>query len=283
MESDELKKRFIYHLIKAREAASSKLIERGQELVRQGHFIKTIADSVEEYTGCIPDDSYYSTEEWSRVTDVWVAAANKIEALSPEGGGGFRVTMASTMSANAAFMSPRSRIRQLDPDNEQRADKAVGKIIDVVLSSEWDEELENDFGRLGLDVATYGRSPLDLLRESQISLLKPSGSEPNPTSVLIPMRECINGVLAGLLRRRPTQEQASHARDKVNSICTQLAKNWIDNGTIIRLAQEAEQLVDQLSSAKQGAISSQDIRSMFLRGKSFIKALLAVVDETKMR
>jgi hypothetical protein len=283
MESDELKRRFIHHLTKARKAASLKLIERGQEMVRQGHFIKTIADSVEEYTNYIPDDSYYSADEWNRVTDVWVSAANNIDALTPVGGGGFQITAATTMSANAAFMSPRSRIRQLDPQKEQCVNKAIGRIIEVVLSSEWDEELENDLRRLGLDVAIYGRSPLDLLRESQIALVNPSGSDLNPTSVLIPMRECINQVLSGLLRRRPTQEQASHGRDKVNSICSQLAKDGIDSGTIGRLAHEAEQLVNQLSSAKQGTISPEEIRSLFLRGKSFLKALLAVVDEAKMR
>ena len=187
------------------------------------------------------------------------------------------------MSANAAFMSPHSRIRQLDPENEQRADKAAATIFGVVLSSVWDEELENDFRRLGLDVVTYGRSPLDLIRESQIALLNPSGSEPSPTSVLIPMRECINQVLAGLLRRRPTQQPASHDRDKVNSICSQLARDGIESGTIGNLAHEADQLVNQLASAKQGTLSPQEIRSMFLRGKSFLKALLAVVDEAKMR
>jgi hypothetical protein len=282
MESDELKKRFIHHLSKARKA-SLKAVERGQEMVRQGHFIKTIADSVEEYTNYIPDDSYYSGEEWNRITDVWVSTAKNIDALTPAGGVGFQITTATTMSANAAFMSPHSRIRQLDPENEQRADKAAGKIVEVVLSSVWDEELENDFRRLGLDVATYGRSPLDLLHDSQIALVNPSGSEPNPTSVLIPMRECINQALAGLLRRRPTQEQASHSGDKVNSICSQLVRDGIDSGTIGRLAHEAEQLVNQLSSAKQGTIFPQEIRSMFLRGKSFLKALLAVVDEAKMR
>lgn len=130
-------------------------------MLRQGYFIKTIADSVEKYTNYIPDDSYYPAEEWNRVTDVWITTTNNIETFTPEGN--LQITTATTMSANAAFMSPNSRSRPLTLENELRAYKASGGISEIVLSSIWDEELERDFRRVGLEVSSYGRSPLDLL------------------------------------------------------------------------------------------------------------------------
>jgi len=71
--------------------------------------------------------------------------------------------------------------------------------------------------------------------------------------------------------------------DKVQSICEQLGRLDLPPNQIVRLAEEARRLNDDLSAAKQQPLVAAEVRALFVKGKAFLKTLLCAVDETRFR
>jgi hypothetical protein len=89
------------------------------------------------------------------------------------------------------------------------------------------------------------------------------GEETDPASVLIPTREAMNTALADLLRRRPNQARAQNLKDKVLSIGTQAKRDEVDPDQLTTLADEAEQIIDSLSGARQRVMPREEVRALF--------------------
>src|SRR5262245_49727722 len=107
--------------------------------------------------------------------------------------------------------------------------------------------------RLGLDHrAGNWRTPLDLLEQASAALAMPIVEGGGGVSVLITLRECIDAVLAELLRRRHTQEPTPKAHDKVNSLGRHFYRPMVSPGHFQRLAADVGPLRDNLSAGKQG-------------------------------
>jgi hypothetical protein len=138
--------------------------------------------------------------------------------------------------------------------------------------------------RLRLDVrAGKYRTPLELLEDAAGALERPVSQEGGPTSILIPLRECIQSVIAELLRRRPNQEPAAKIADKLASLARQCALPSVAKSQFDNLAHDAEILVNELSGTKQAEMSRAQITAVFHRGLLFLNALMAGIDQNALR
>ncbi len=113
------------------------------------------------------------------------------------------------------------------------------------------DEARSSMQRLGLDSRGGGlRAPIDLLDEAGGALEQPVVPGGRATSVLIPLRECIEAALSELLRRRSLQEPASKVVGKVTSIGRQCARVDLPPGHFERLGTDGDVLLNDLSSTK---------------------------------
>lgn len=107
-------------------------------------------------------------------------------------------------------------------------------------------------------------------------------SSPINTS-LIPMRECIETVIAELIRRRRNQEPARSQQDKIHSIGNQLSRPGIVKSVIVNWAIEWGRLVEELSGSKQVQLSREEWRNLLRRATLFLQGFLQGLDSTKLR
>jgi len=138
------------------------------------------------------------------------------------------------------------------------------------------EKAKASLTRLGLQTR--------LLDEAMGAMASPVHGEGGTVSVTLALRQCIeNAVLAELLPRRPKQEKAGRAGDKVRSIGEQCNRPMLAPDHFARLANEAGPLLDQLSGTKDKALSRDDIRELLIRGLTFLNAFLDGIDENRLR
>ncbi|PYM23226.1 MAG: hypothetical protein DMD78_12530 [Candidatus Rokuibacteriota bacterium] len=124
---------------------------------------------------------------------------------------------------------------------------------------------------------------MELLNEARAALELPAFQEGGPASVLLPLRECINGAISELVRRRPRQEPAGKTREKLASIGTQCGRSGLDKSYFDRIAADADLLLNQLSGSKQAGIPREHVNELFHRGLLFINSLLESIDESRLK
>jgi len=277
------KRRNLLNVIEDVKAAADEAVGFGHGVVETGQFIKQMAGPAKDAVETIPDDSYRTAQDWDRHIAVWQDAATTLRSVAqidlP-----IEFTAASTTLSVTNLTYPSTYVHPLPPENQKRAEDAVSRAHNVVEAASWDKDLEADFVRLGRDQARRGdRSPLDLYRAARQSLSRPSAAQPDPTAVLIQVRECVHSVLERLLDKCPGQERTGEASPKVTSICTRIGRSGLSAAQIETLAKQAKDLVKALSSGKQQDLDSRAVRARFLAAVAFVKALLAAVDDNRMK
>jgi len=106
----------------------------------------------------------------------------------------------------------------------------------------------------------------------------------NPVSTsLIPMRECINSIIASLLRMRPIQEEAKSEKQKIVSIGRQLRKDILSSNVIDELAEEWFSINNDFSGFKKKDIERPEWLVRINRGTLFLYSLLNGLDSTKLK
>jgi hypothetical protein len=146
------------------------------------------------------------------------------------------------------------------------------------------DEARSSMQRLGLDSRGGGlRAPIDLLDEACGALEQPVVSGGRATSVLIPLRECIEAALSELLRRRPLQEPASKVAGKLTSIGRQCARVDLPPGHFERLGADGDILLNDLSSTKQADLPREQLSALFNRGLLFLNALMNSLEERRLK
>ncbi|MBI3800850.1 MAG: hypothetical protein HY268_28215 [Deltaproteobacteria bacterium] len=266
--------------------ATDRYRAKGQEIVEQGQIMKDLAESAEAYVASLPDDTYVLPERWDQGIAAWNAAKSRLDTANEilMTAGNVYFTTAATGVTTSWLMSSMTLEKPLPLDVQPIAEKAVAKFNKAAERANWGEEAEKELFRMGFDNAPVGQnSAALLLRQARDPFLRPSADETAPAAVLIPLRESINRVLADLLRRRPNQEPAKGADDKVMSIGSQVARSGIQQGDLVRLATDARDLINALSASKQGEMTREDVRLLFMRGASFLVAFLRALDESKLK
>jgi hypothetical protein len=141
------------------------------------------------------------------------------------------------------------------------------------------------FSDFGFDVpqAPGEKSPLEQFEIADTSFQNPV-TEGNPVSTsLLPMRECIDTVVASLMRMRPHQEPAQGHRNKTISIGIQLKKTSLPQTIVEELADQWHSLHDDLSGSKKKNITRGDWLARLNGGTLFLHGLLNGLDMSKLR
>jgi hypothetical protein len=281
---EDVKKRELMGLIDKVSEKSEKIVVKGHVLVQEGQLQKSFAGIAKRIVEKIPDDTYITSESWDNQISMWGSNATRLNAMDKM----VDMSMATVTTASLAWSTSGFQanmfVRKMSADNEAVVKRERDKLNELLMSSSWNEKVEIEFKRLGIEKdSKHGKSALSLLRSAYEALVKPSGINPDENAVLIPARESIHRCLADLLCRRPRAEQARKPGDKVKSICNQLAFGHVTGMNIEQLAQRAEKLIDSLSSAKQKNIPSEEIIEKFNQVKAFLFEFTASIDDKKMR
>lgn len=147
------------------------------------------------------------------------------------------------------------------------------------------DEVVQLFAEFGFDVPQVpgDKSPAEQFHIAHMSFENPI-AEGNPVvASLLPLRECIDAVVASLLRMRPQQERAKSQRDKIVSIGNQLKKNSFPQTVVDELGDEWHSLYNDLSGMKKKDITRSGWLSQLNRGTSFLYGLLNGLDQSKLR
>lgn len=124
------------------------------------------------------------------------------------------------------------------------------------------------------------KSPAELFETAYAAFEKPVTQRSPAATSLIPLRECINGTIAALLRRRPKQEPAQSQRDKILSICGQLAGGGVPQWAIGSLAERWGSLVYESSASKQRNYSREEWGDCLRRASLFLLEFLQSLDRS---
>jgi len=157
----------------------------------------------------------------------------------------------------------------------------LGHVIDRFAEKEKVMLLLKQYGLIN---SVPGRaSPVELFNTAWAAFEQPIREGSPAATSLIPVRECINSTISELLRRRPRQEPAKSAQNKIMSICKQLAVPGYSPQAIQYLAERWNRLVDELSDSKQRNYSREEWRVCLLHANLFLMDLLQCLDQSKMK
>lgn len=283
--NSEDQKNKLLNAIDSASAESKKVTEQGQDIVKTANLQRQVAKAAKQIINAIPDDSYLKKEEWELKTRQWYDTAEVFKQFGDSIDANVIVSVtASNATGTSGYVLPAIFNGELPRDKQSIIDSATLKLNTIIRNSSWDQGIEDNFKRLGLTIDKQSqKSPLSLFQAAHSALSIPSKDILDASAVLIPAREAINRCLADLLPKRPKQEPAGRAADKVSSIAKQLKYDHFTDETINDLSCEVGTLIDQLSSAKQGNLSELQIHALFNKTKSFLMAFLSMIDDKKMK
>jgi hypothetical protein len=166
-------------------------------------------------------------------------------------------------------------------DDARKATEQLSCVIDRVAEK---DNIRSLLQQYGLSTSPSGqKSSLDLFESAWNAFEIPASPEAAAETSLIPMRECINSVIAALLRRRQRQEPAKTQRAKILSIVGQLAGPGVTQWAIESMADRWDKLLDELSGSKQQRYSREEWRDCLRRASLFIMEFLQSLDPSKAK
>jgi len=190
----------------------------------------------------------------------------------------------SSAYSSTSMLTDGIDLTTLSPDIQPLAIEAVDDFNNFISRPALRHSVIDLLIEFGLDEAPTGKkSPVELFDLAFQAYETPvTEGEPISTS-LLPMRGCIQMVISILLQQRPKQEKASNNWDKVISISNQIKRDSIDKDDIINWASQLEEIIDELSEAKQGNLSRDEWRNRLNRATLFLDSFLKGLDPLKMR
>jgi hypothetical protein len=191
---------------------------------------------------------------------------------------GSQAVKAFIATTSAVTNTSTGMLYSLGPVEEPQIKAATVRLVQALNRTPLVKRAEAEMRRLRLHQrAGATRTPLELLGDAQQAF---GGG---PGSILIPLRESIEGSLAALLKQRPTQEQAGKPGEKIESLGRQCGRDELPLAHFVDLAASAKRILDTLSGAKQANLSREQVSEVFYQGVTFLNTLLESLDETKLR
>ena len=284
MSSHQEPKDELERLIRESKTKSKKIVKKSSDLVQFGQHMTDLANASEKVMKYLP----HSGIDWKPKIGSWSYANQQQDAI-----------LASMMPISMPTATTSGTVTAYSMTDFATADKVLGF---VPLERQGEarvavEQLSHVIDRLsvkdkvlsllheyGLSSAAPGeKSPAELFQTAHAAFEKPVMERDPAATSLIPMRECVNGTIAALLRRRPRQEPAKSQRDKILSICGQLAGSGVSQWAIESLARRWESLVDELSGSKKRDYSREDWAHCLRRASLFLLELLESLDPSRMK
>ena len=275
------KKQILFDLLRTAEEKSSEAEKVGQSLVKNARFSRDLAGCVRDVIEVLSRDDLLAAEEWDRSIATWEGLCRGMTVAADQQT--YVGSLTATVSGTGLTMSSVFQTMIVRPISPQPS-IAVGRFYDTIKQDDFADEIRAGMMRLGLDRRGGDkRAATELLEDSRAAIDSPGKGEGSPVAILIPLRECINTVITELLRRRPTQEPASKTSDKISSVGRQCSRSGLFPAFFAGLGEDAELFLNELSGAKQTAMTRDKLQQQFRRGLLLLKTLIESVDEAKLR
>lgn len=279
------KKDELLQMLSQVESQAERLELLGQDIVRSARLSRDVAGPIRELLFHVPVGNL-SSERLDREVmgwRSWYVAAGELEKARTSVNS-FVALSSAVASSSCDTFTVVAAAPDLAPPVRIAVESAEARLRQIFERFPLLEQAASAMGRLGLDApAGARRTPRQLLAEAQAALEQPSLQEGAPASVLIPLRECLDSTIAALLRRRRVQEPTPKIGDKLTSLGRHCARPGLPARHFERQAADAERLLNDLSTAKQAAMSRQQQTDLFYRGLLVLNALLESIDETLLR
>ena len=283
-EDKEKRKKELLGIVNKVEDEASVISSKGRDIVKQGEFIGDVSRYFKQFLETIPDDGFFSPDIWDAQTRIWQNSLSRAKIYKDSLGNPsyFALTAYSTATSSATIITS-GAIANLPPGVQVVAQKAYEGFEQTLEHANTPLDINAEIGRLGLTVIKGKETISSLLFQADEAFTTPSIKGVAPSAVLIPLREAINLTYSTLLQRRPLQEPAKTASDKIYSICRQCGDVSTDSAQIDFLAKEASHLNDQLSGAKQDSMSRDAVRELLNRGLIYLRTLMRTIDANKLK
>jgi hypothetical protein len=190
--------------------------------------------------------------------------------------------------ANTAGMTVSSVVHAVSPPSMfeakivfsgaiERLDRLLDK--DVLIP-----EVKSLIRQFGLDGrAGSDRSPLELFEDGIAGLETPSAPDDSPSSITLPLRHCIDGIIDRLLKRQRQQEPTRGRVEKISFIGKHSGRHGLPSDQFELLGFDVESLQNGLSGTKSAALPRKEAMKLFDRGALFIKTLLSSLDHEQAK
>ncbi|MDO8670568.1 MAG: hypothetical protein Q7O66_03955 [Dehalococcoidia bacterium] len=279
---DELKKRFS-QLIEHSILKSEEVELRAGDLAKHGRYARDLGLTARERLKY----ATASSVDWRRMIGT-LQYSNEQQDQILSGLPTFIGTATSASTAAASSMTGLADYEAVctyaprqEWEQARRAAEELSAVIDKFAEK---EEVKKLLRQFGLDNATAGeKSPLELFETAHAAFDKPVIEGSPVVTSLLPMRECINGIVAALLRLRPRQEPARNEKDKVVSVWKQCAVSGVSQTAIDALAQQWYDLHNELSDFKQKGCSRTEWRDLLRKTTLLLVGLLRILDPARLR
>jgi hypothetical protein len=270
------------------EQKGEKASEHGRDVTRAGQFMVDFARATKAVITYLPPNANveYLIEDWNAYNQQANRLIDGLQTLSMDVVSSTNSTAGSaTLSVTGTFIKmPAGMIGSLSVGPE--AQGAIDKLYSVAGRMADASRVEELLKEFGFDKAPKGiKSPLELFQTAHAAYEKPVIQKDPISTSLIPMRECIEAVIAELLKRRPTQEEAKNEQAKIMSIGRQFKRDTILLDTIDSLARQWHEKIQnkELSAAKQQDITREEWSIRLQRATQFLFSLLSGLDIVKMK
>jgi hypothetical protein len=282
MASDEQQKGRLSRLIGEGEKKGQEIAKESGDLVQFGQQVTDLAGAsrgVLKYVTPTGIDWEPQMRAWRYVNEQEEAILGSMKSIS--------MPTATSSASTAAysmldFANPHAISSFVVPDRRAEAITAVQRLSNVIERQAEKGRVLSLLRQYGLATAAPGqRSPMELFETAWAAFEKPVARDSASTS-LLPVRDCMNGAVAALLRRCSRQERTSKNHEKILSIGEQLAGNAFPQSAIQDLAGRYEELTDKLSASKQRSYSREEWGDLLRRATLFLRELLDSMDQSKM-
>ena len=281
MQSDQEKKDRLDGLIGESGQKGEEIVKKSSELTQFGQDVSDLANAsrnVLKYVPAAGIDWELKISSWEYVSQQEDAILGKIASISP--------VLASSSTASYSmvdFASATKVVPFVTPERRPEAAVAVQRLSSVIDKQAEKTRVTSLLRQFGLvTVAPGQKSPVELFDAAWAAFEKPVTQNSPASTSLIPMRESINATIAELLRRRPKQEPAKGARNKLLSITGQLVRDNMPQAARELLAEHYDQLVNDLSASKQKIYTRQEWGDDLRRATLFLRELLEAIDQSKL-
>lgn len=283
MSQEEKQKDEVEKLIKEIELKTKRIADESRRLSIHAH---SIYDTVEAGGNVIKyinpsgfkwEPVLQSLQNVNEQNDIILGGLDSISIPSATASGTAVAYSMTPLTKHSNFI----RFVSFDKQDEVRA---ASNKLEQVLNKEADKNKVLPLLRqYGLSTAPPGKkSPVELFETAWAAFEGPVTQTAPVVTSLIPIRECINMTIEALLSRRPTQEKTKSEKDKILSICNQLAWSTIPKSAHQLLADQWHTLNNELSGSKEKNFDRANWLDYLRRATLLLLELLQTLDSSKM-
>lgn len=279
MSKDEEQKDELLRLVREGKNKGQEIVKKASDFTQFGQQVTDLAEASEEVFKHVPPENI----EFPQILPVWQYVHLQEDAIL-----GNMMNIATTSSSTVAYSMTDLAIiknitRFVPADRQNEVNFAAQRLSHIINSQIEKGKVLSILREYGFTNAISGRkSPAEQFEIAWAAFEKPVTQNVPTSTSLIPMRECLNNIVAELLRRRSSQERVNSKRNKILSICHQFAVSGVTDWAVNSLADRWENLHDELSGSKDKNYSRPQWSDCLSRASLFLIEFLQSLDQSKM-